>query len=884
MDKADQVMELQVFQDQGPSPHRLLLEYLRNRHYAAFKSLAMKGLKKSPPNINIDYVYPHPLDKTVLDIACANGLEEFVELILNLGANPNKENIAHQRSPLHFAAEAGNAGVLKILLSHPAIKPNLEVAQQTALHFAVSNRNVECVEILLDHNASPNIANSKGLTPTHMAAATGQEAVINLIFSKSKCPADIDSFKDFTRRTTRQILEQKLPHLTLPPVFDRATDINDLKYYLDCNDEESYLQHAENVEMTNEEMTDLLNISVKHNLAKVVKSLTNHENGIDEGVLTHAASIAVERGHHKVLQQLLDAGAERSGILLIKACQELGTRAYRGSDRMECVRLILLKPVNVRCVDGDGNTALHYAARAECSEIISMLLKAGSYIGQENFLGLPPIASISPESMSRYLDDCLQTTKEHTDKYNDYEIEFNYQCLAPHGFIRDQDKEHLLEKGSVDYNKICMEMQPFLYIAKSSSHRHLLKHPVLSSFLYLKWQRISPMLYANFIFYVIFYLLLNAYILSMTYTSDDPENGEKLMSNDSNVNATNFSLVMWQQNGTLWTFTAIALMILIFREILQLVSSPWDYFLSSENWLELLLVFLGVALLGGAGPAIGAVAILLSAWELVILIGQHPRMSTAIEMFKTVTLNFLHFLFLYAFLILAFALAFYTLFKDGDGSSFLDPGHSLFKTIIMLTGEFDADEIPFPAHPILSHLVFILFVFLIAIVLFNLLNGLAVSDTAEILGKAELVGLISRTKLVAYAESIVVGSPIFKKRWCCHYGSLIQRFRINPLRFLSKKLLFFPHFLPEAKIRVKPLLCNAVIPRGKSEVKNTCSKLTLDKHMISQAKEIISARGRVSDYDKILEALNQKFERLEALIQNIGLAAKEGHYNNNETD
>lgn len=508
-----------------------------------------------------------------------------------------------------------------------------------------------------------------------------------------------------------------------------------------------------------------------------------------------------------------------------------------------------------------------------------MLLKAGSYIGHENDLGIPPIANISPESMSRYLDDCLQTSKEHTEDYEDYEIEFNYQCLAPHGFTRHQDRQHLLEIGSsVDYNRVCMEMQPFLYIANSSLHRHLLKHPILSSFLYLKWQRISPILYANFIFYVIFYILLNTYILCMTQKT--VEN----LTNNSSVNGTASLFSGWHHNGALWTFTAIAMVILILREILQLVSSPWNYFPSSENWLELALVILGLALLGGAGPNVGAVAILLSAWELVILIGQHPRMSTAIEMFKTVTRNFMHFLFLYAFLILAFALAFYTLFKNDEESSFLDPGHSLFKTIIMLTGEFDADEIPFRAYPILSHLVFILFVFLIAIVLFNLLNGLAVSDTAEILGKAELVGLISRTKLVAYAESIVVGSPIFKRRWCCHYGALVQRFSVNPLRFLSKKILFFPDFLPEAKIRVKPLRGNTVIPRGKVEARNTCSKLTLDRHIIEQAKEIISARGRVSDYEKMLNVFNTKFERLEALLQNISLAVKENSYNNNETD
>lgn len=371
MDKADQVMELQVLEDQGPGPYKLLLEYLKNHHYAAFKSLAMKSLKRNPPNIDIDHVYPYPLDKTVLDIASIKGLDEFVELILNLGANPNKENTAHQRSPIHFAAEAGNPVVLKILLSHPAIKPNLEVTRQTALHLAVSNKNLECVEVLLEHNASPNIANSKGLTPTHMAAMTGQEAIVELIFSRSKCTPDIDSFKDFTKRTTRQVLEQKLPNFSLPPPMDRAMDVGDLKYFLDCNDEDSFLKHADDVAMSTEEIIDLLNISSSHNLPRIVKSLVRYENAVEETVLSNAAATAAERGHHMVLKELLDAGAERSGILLIKACQELGSHAVRGSDRMECVRLILLKPVNVRCVDGKIKSLDYYFKEESFNHIFS---------------------------------------------------------------------------------------------------------------------------------------------------------------------------------------------------------------------------------------------------------------------------------------------------------------------------------------------------------------------------------------------------------------------------------------------------------------------------------------------------------------------------------
>ena len=160
------------------------------------------------------------------------------------------------------------------------------------------------------------------------------------------------------------------------------------------------------------------------------------------------------------------------------------------------------------------------------------------------------------------------------------------------------------------------------------------------------------------------------------------------------------------------------------------------------------LIVLAAVFLFTNHTAVGAVVILLSAWELVLLIGQHPKMSTGIEIFKTVSTNFIKFLFLYAFLILSFALAFYTLFKEDtegeENKPFPNAPQSIFKTIVMLTGEFEASDIPFVLHPVVGHIIFILFEFLIAIVLFNLLTGLAVSDTQEILAEAELVSLISR--------------------------------------------------------------------------------------------------------------------------------------------
>ena len=114
MDPEEELLQLHPLNEPNSIQYKLLLASLESRHYAAFKSFINKALKKHPSGVNIDHVFPHPYEKTFLDIASSNGLEEFVELLLDLGANPNKINEAHNRAPIHFAAENGHVDVLKV--------------------------------------------------------------------------------------------------------------------------------------------------------------------------------------------------------------------------------------------------------------------------------------------------------------------------------------------------------------------------------------------------------------------------------------------------------------------------------------------------------------------------------------------------------------------------------------------------------------------------------------------------------------------------------------------------------------------------------------------------------------------------------------------------
>ena len=71
-----------------------------------------------------------------------------------------------------------------------------------------------------------------------------------------------------------------------------------------------------------------------------------------------------------------------------------------------------------------------------------------------------------------------------------------------------------------------------------------------------------------------------------------------------------------------------------------------------------------------------------------------------------------------------------------------------------VSGEIELEDLVFGGT--LGWMTFLLFVFLIMLILVNLLNGLAVSDIAQIQKEAEVMSQVSRVKLLYQLESILL--------------------------------------------------------------------------------------------------------------------------------
>ena len=159
------------------------------------------------------------------------------------------------------------------------------------------------------------------------------------------------------------------------------------------------------------------------------------------------------------------------------------------------------------------------------------------------------------------------------------------------------------------------------------------------------------------------------------------------------------------------------------------------------------------------------------------------RYNIYVTMFYKILETFVTFLVWYSFFLIAFALGFYIMLhkdvKNADTKEEVDveeeykffnnPWWSIIKTSTMFVGEIEFSDIPISTETStwpLGYLYLLTFIFLIVVVLMNLLNGLAVSDTAVIQEKAEIVTYVIRVETIASFEAVLLGDPFnFLANW-----------------------------------------------------------------------------------------------------------------------
>ncbi|XP_044755452.1 transient receptor potential cation channel protein painless [Coccinella septempunctata] len=803
-----------------PTPEELLLDAVKSNKIQKIKTLVKENERL------LSAEYPYPYFGKILYVACSEqGISpETVQLLLQLGAKPFEETEG-QGELIHVVSRLCNSQVLKVLIRYLTREEiNHTFRGNNALLVLVkegdyTNRTdfLECARILIKSGVNVNHADLKNLTAVLWAIKKDYRDFIEVLLNNS-FDLDIDNYT-MNGKSARELIISKYPsELVLPDNFTTISSPKDLLFnYLKSYNEDAFVNYNQGDLSQYKDSDDytqtLLQLSCQLGLVKATRHLL--ENKADVRKITDKQpctplELAGENGNFKIVELLLEhdknlrVPSSTLSILLNKM------NLSESADNYERCFEELLKNQDETSLNSasDNNfqqTPLHFAVKFAKPKHVLELLRKGSSLANRNEFGIMAIENIEADVLEQHLDDCVDIND--IDKNNVY-VTLKYRTLLPSPVQQSSGLNYCEEGKPVFSQNLAPETDALLYMCKAPYLKHLLTHPVIDTFLLLKWHKINMIFYTNLVFYALFISSLLTYI----FTS---------YGNFHYIPENEFSLSAIAQVSHF--ILCLTYVLLVIRELFQILVNPMGYYKDVDNWLEMILIFLVGFIIFVRDPSndsrkqLSSLAILLSTFELVLMVGQHPRLTTNVVMFKRVSTNFIKFLSWYFLLIAAFAMSFYILFSESvaenaegetenplneenneeETNFFINPGVALFKTLVMLTGEFDASDMNFHHFPITSKVIFIMFVLMIALILLNLLNGLAVSDTQTIKNDAECVGLMARTEHIHYMESMVLGNIIpstflnlLNKIFCCL--PFQQNLNITLSQPLSKHISLYP--------------------------------------------------------------------------------------------
>lgn len=356
-----------------------------------------------------------------LIVKLSGASEEVIRSLLEHGADVNVRGM-RGLAPLHYYVKAhspssgleeGNLEMVKLLLKHGADVGIKDEKGLTPLHMSAKS---EIADTLINSGANINAIDNEGNTPLSTAASNRKYDVVRTLLSRGadkkirnaygKSPADIAiEIKQKCTLASDQNPQFGCHEKALQPLV-RIIEILQSDNFAEIIEkdkkEEEFTKAEKNKSTNGNELFDAVKAGNLNKVQELVK------NGADLNLKDQYGSTLLHRAanwqKNAILKYLLENGANPN----IKS-GEHNLPAFQGAalmNNIEAVKLLIEHGADVKQIDTDGNTAIHYSANPD---YLKLMIEHGADVNSKNNNNSTPLhwanTNINLEGIKVLLDN-----------------------------------------------------------------------------------------------------------------------------------------------------------------------------------------------------------------------------------------------------------------------------------------------------------------------------------------------------------------------------------------------------------------------------------------------------------------------------------------------